>query len=369
MKQKLFAIVTAFSFLCGMASAQSYSIRVSFNTNLRASPSLQAHIIETAPAGTILSVVGEFNRWLHIDRSGSEVWMASWVSHARVEQNAPAQAQPARQIDNCCFVDRQCNTDQDWNDGYWAFQNGQCAAPAQTQPQTQPQASTQPVAASPPVGVDNCCFVDRQCNSDQDWDDGYWAFQNGLCAAPGQVQGNVDQNVDKTENMRRALRIEGSERFLNEVNSALDLLKARAPHWYAYTVAGYDWILEVPDLVWISHPPDVSVWLFPPDFGYYGNTIGFAGVLVHEACHLYQRQAYLQLGAPPDLLAMVEGVEAERECFAKEIEAVEDIAPNYYGLPSMRNTLANIDKIEYQWWHGVFGDCESGEPGWEGWCD
>jgi len=215
--------------------------------------------------------------------------------------------------------------------------------------------------------VDNCCFVDRHCQSDQDWDDGYWAFQNGLCAAPGQVQGNVDQNVDQIEYMRNALRIEGSERFLNEVNSALDLLKARAPHWYAYTVAGYDWILEVPDLVWISHPPDVSVWLFPPDFGYYGNTIGFAGVLVHEACHLYQRQAYLQLGAPPELLAMVEGLEAERECFAKEIEAVEDIAPNYYGLPSMRNTLANIDKEEYQWWQGVFEGCDSEETGWE--CD
>ncbi len=25
--------------------------------------------------------------------------------------------------------------------------------------------------------IDNCCFVDRQCHSDQDWVNGYWAFQ------------------------------------------------------------------------------------------------------------------------------------------------------------------------------------------------
>ncbi|MDE2950843.1 MAG: SH3 domain-containing protein [Chloroflexota bacterium] len=367
MKLRLIAMIFALLF-CNLAAAQSYTIRVTHNTNLRASSSMDAAVLTSAPAGATLQVVGRYNRWLRVQRDGNEYWMAGWVRHERVEAaQVQAPAQPASNIDNCCFVDRQCNTDQDWNDGYWAFQNGQCAAPAQTRPQTQPQASTQPVAASPPVGVDNCCFVDRHCQSDQDWDDGYWAFQNGLCAAPGQVQGNVDQNVDQIEYMRNALRIEGSERFLNEVNSALDLLKARAPHWYAYTVAGYDWILEVPDLVWISHPPDVSVWLFPPDFGYYGNTIGFAGVLVHEACHLYQRQAYLQLGAPPELLAMVEGLEAERECFAKEIEAVEDIAPNYYGLPSMRNTLANIDKEEYQWWQGVFEGCDSEETGWE--CD
>ncbi len=103
------------------------------------------------------------------------------------------------QIDNCCFVDRQCSSDQDWSDGYWAFQNGQCAAPAQSQPQT----SAAP-ASNAPAQIDNCCYVDRQCQSDQEWSDGYWAFQNGQCHAPVQAQpqtsaapvGNVPANVD-----------------------------------------------------------------------------------------------------------------------------------------------------------------------------
>ena len=81
----------------------------------------------------------------------------------------------AAQVDNCCYVDRQCSTDRQWTDGYFAFQNGQCAAPAQSQP-----------TSNAPAQVDNCCFVDRQCSSDQQWTDGYWAFQWGQCAVPVQ---------------------------------------------------------------------------------------------------------------------------------------------------------------------------------------
>ncbi len=87
----------------------------------------------------------------------------------------------AAQVDNCCFVDRQCQSDQDWTDGYWAFQNGQCAAPAQSQSPAQP-------ASNIPAAVDNCCQVDRQCQTEADWTDGYYAYQNGQCAAPAQLQ-------------------------------------------------------------------------------------------------------------------------------------------------------------------------------------
>ncbi len=87
----------------------------------------------------------------------------------------------AAQVDNCCFVDRQCSSDQEWTDGYNAFQNGQCAAPAQSQ-------SEAPAQTHVSSQIDNCCFVDRQCNSDADWTDGYHAYQNGQCAAPAQSQ-------------------------------------------------------------------------------------------------------------------------------------------------------------------------------------
>ncbi|MCY3833133.1 MAG: hypothetical protein OXG85_08945 [Chloroflexi bacterium] len=83
------------------------------------------------------------------------------------------------QVDNCCNVNRQCNNDADWTQGYYDFQNGQCAAPAPSGATTQTSASSQ---------IDNCCFAGWQCNNDQDWVNGYHAYQNGQCAAPAPTQ-------------------------------------------------------------------------------------------------------------------------------------------------------------------------------------
>lgn len=79
---------------------------------------------------------------------------------------------------NCCFVDRQCTTDQEWHDGYYAYQNGQCAA----SPQTQTQSST-PDSTGASTPANNCCGINRQCATEQEWDAGYYAYQNGQCAA------------------------------------------------------------------------------------------------------------------------------------------------------------------------------------------
>lgn len=102
---------------------------------------------------------------------------------------AMAAAGSADDIDNCCFVDRQCNSDQDWTDGYWAFQNNQCPAPAQSPA----SASSQSVSAAPAQidNVDNCCFVNRQCSNELEWEAGYYAYQNNQCAAPGQSAGSA----------------------------------------------------------------------------------------------------------------------------------------------------------------------------------
>ncbi len=82
-------------------------------------------------------------------------------------------------IDNCCFVDRQCQSDQDWVNGYWAFQNNQCSAPAGS-----PAPASSPPAGPAPANIDNCCYVDRQCSTDLDWMGGWHAYQAGQCSAP-----------------------------------------------------------------------------------------------------------------------------------------------------------------------------------------
>ena len=89
------------------------------------------------------------------------------------------------QTDNCCFVDRQCDTDEQWISGYWAFQNNQCAAPSPQQQSPSSQSQPQPAASE---DTDNCCFVDRQCMTNEEWVNGYNAYQNNQCAAPSQQQ-------------------------------------------------------------------------------------------------------------------------------------------------------------------------------------
>ena len=255
-KIKFLAALLAVSLLCVVTSAQSYTIRVASNTNLRASASLQANIIETAPAGSTLTVVGSYNRWLRIDRNGNEVWMADWVGYEHVEEvveTTPTQPQTTTNIDNCCFVDRQCSTDQEWVDGYWAFQNGQCAAPVQTQTQT----SSQPVSVDTGQ-TDNCCFLGWACMTDDEWVRGFHAYRDNQCGAATpaeaadsccQLGWNCTIEADHFVGRRTIERglecgspiqvpfdgtiIEGTETFIAQVTAALELLRSRAPEWYA----------------------------------------------------------------------------------------------------------------------------------------
>ena len=84
MSVRMYLLTVAVFVLSNVASAQGYSIRVTHNTNLRSTYSVQGNIVETVPSGTTLQVISAFNRWLQINRNGNDVWMASWVSHTRV---------------------------------------------------------------------------------------------------------------------------------------------------------------------------------------------------------------------------------------------------------------------------------------------
>jgi len=297
MKLKAIAAVVACLLLLGITSAQEYTIRANRGLNLRDAPSRNAAIADTVRSGSILQVVGEFNRWLKINRNGREVWLADWVDFSRVDSIAPPESPalpaPTAPIDNCCNVDRQCQSDLDWMAGWQAYQNGQCAAPAQPQPAT----PAQPVASAP-ANVDNCCLVDRQCQSDDEWENGYWAFQNNQCPA-----------ARRTAAARKSFRppIEGSAGFVREVSASLDWLERQAPEWYNYVISGTNLIVEVPVspdefasrpnemCTALARSPDRIIlletcithkyqWLGRSAFNERLNT---AEILAHEACHLH----------------------------------------------------------------------------------
>ena len=179
MKAKRFAPLLTLLILLHAPLAHAYSIQVTYNTNLRAAPSLQGQIVETVTAGAILSVVGSNDGWLRINRNGNEVWMSKSVSYTRVEggESAAPRTNSSAQVDNCCFVDRQCATDKEWTSGYRAFQNGQCSLPIRSLGQATSEED------------DNCCYLGWQCDTDEEWVSGYWAYQrNDQCAVPSQQQ-------------------------------------------------------------------------------------------------------------------------------------------------------------------------------------
>ncbi len=318
-------MILAFS-LCHAAGAQAYSIRVEFNTNLRVEPSLDSRIVESATASSVLQVVDSLNRWLKIDRNGRAVWMASWVSHTRVRDSGPSEQ--AAQVDNCCFVDRQCHSDQDWRDGYWAYQRNECPVGA-----SQPQVSTPPTSTASSQ-VDNCCFVGRQCHSDQDWRDGYWAHQNGQCGAPA--------SADPTRPL-----IEGSARFVHRVNGALNWLQRRAPDWYAYVTSGIDKIGQsslygISYAKLASHAAHIS---HSHAFRGEGRTVDYmilCSTLVHEAAHIHDAVAGLSF----------EGWDAEIRAEQKQLEFYRAVDPysQYDAITYLKRGLVNeIISMERGW--------------------
>ena len=288
--------------LFAVTSAQEYDIRLTYNTNLRESNSLQANIVETAPAGSALQVAGEANRWLRIIRNRRELWMASWVSHTRLAASTQTgSAGQSSQVDNCCFVDRQCRSDEEWVSGYWAYRNQQCPAPSLTQTQ-----SPAPTANRSTAQVDNCCFVDRQCQSDADWTNGYWAYQNGQCGTPSQPAATVVPASAWLPSPRTHSRpvIEGSEWFLYGINSTLDLMQRAAPEWYNYVLNAADKIVESFNEATPDYPhANTGNWgdganrTIGVGAGslscYVGRLcrVSVAGILGHEACHIHEHLA------------------------------------------------------------------------------
>ena len=140
----------------------------------------------------------------------NQEWVAGYQAFQRNEcpvsqpvapVSAPVSAPAGQPVDNCCFVNRQCATEQEWVAGYQAFQRNEC-------PVSQPVAPVSaPVSAPAGQPVDNCCFVNRQCATEQEWVAGYQAFQRNEClssqpatqgtsvqtsSAPQQIPAGVD---------------------------------------------------------------------------------------------------------------------------------------------------------------------------------
>jgi len=112
------------------------------------------------------------------------------------------------QNDNCCSVDRQCETDEEWVAGYYARQNNECGAPSPQQA-TSAQASSAQSQSAKSEDNDNCCFSGWQCETDADWASGFFAFQVNLCAAGPQQQSESSQSQSQSRNNNNQAQPQG----------------------------------------------------------------------------------------------------------------------------------------------------------------
>ncbi|MDE2819972.1 MAG: hypothetical protein OXN94_16660 [Chloroflexota bacterium] len=322
---------------------------------------------------------------------------------------AAALALTAQDIDNCCFVDRQCSSDQEWTDGYQAFQDNQCPVPGQTVA----PAPSQPTGGAP-AQIDNCCFVDRQCHSEQDWINGWQAYQHGQCHAPAQSAVSSQRAsgvIARTANWvvigypgmhdilpsttyfvrfapgeRRALdnccqmnwqcnseqdwakgystflqnvpgatahcalpgliSILGDPVFVDHYERALEALKTRAPQLYDYVLNGLDKIEQRTD----TGNSNVATSNRAFYVGWRG--VGPADVGRLDAVYAAAELVHEAVHVHRNEAGLDAGeLEEERVALSKQIAALEVMSPGHSSLSYMRHLLANIDNPEYQWWH------------------
>lgn len=261
--------------------------------------------------------------------------------------------------DNCCGIDRQCTTEQDWTDGYWAYQNEECAGSTQTQPLVPPTNITT-------SNIDNCCFVDRQCDTSQDWDAGYWAYQNGQCAVPQQPQiqaqpvsaspSDIDnycftgwqcnndsdwsRGYDAYQNNQcggvyftnsgaiNLPLIEGEEWFKQRIVGAFEFLRNNSPKWFNYTVSKISRIVGMHDLTSrygrkafaLAYAAQKKVEI---DYNaVQKDDWPLHNVLVHEACHMHQWD-----GGKYDSWSWVLNWDKEPECYEIQAQALSEMLP------------------------------------------
>ena len=240
----------------------------------------------------------------HVDRQchSEKDWTNGYFAFQNGQCAAPAQTGASGQIDNCCFAGWQCDSEKDWIDGFWAYQNGQCGA----------QTASQPMS---PVGdetsaIDNCCFAGWLCRTDLEWINGYHAYQHNQCgqATPAggiinsccQLGWNCTNGLDRwlgekvvNEGFECGMPVEraygrtvlaGSETFIAQTIAALEYLKSTVPHWYAYIVNGVPKIRGGPWGPGTFAFAGVAFNIAPPHAE--EGPVVYAGTMLHEACHV-----------------------------------------------------------------------------------
>ena len=170
--------------------------------------------------------------------------------------------------------------------------------------------------------IDNCCFVNRHCQSEQDWVDGFWAFRRQECSAPGIAEQVSQPGAPHyiINSQGRKIPIYGDEEFRLTIARGFYYLRDKLPQWWQY-------VAIIDDVKYDDKEGNCGYacasWPYKNvRFGphaYEQSARSIAQTLIHETCHLYQWQE--GRGDNYDWSVPWEERSHEIECENKEREA------------------------------------------------
>ena len=282
--------------MVGAALAQdNYTIRPTFQSNLRAEPSLNAKVAELIEPAIPLLVVGEDGDWLVITRFGKTVYMANWIPYSVVGHGEILTIESE-------FADITCAADTPYQDiggqRYYSF-GGSCEITRISDIDMLPEATA--------VEVDSETSADAETGGAAEQPD----------VTP--VSPIVEQDFE----------LVGKEAVVEQVKESLMELYAISPNWYDYVadvidkIVGYE---DQPSSPYFNHNASAYVYsstrtMYVGDyvalqgFGMRELAVGVASVLVHEACHVHQHNKRLDFKYP----------DREIMCNVVQLKLVEDL--------------------------------------------
>ena len=201
----------------------------------------------------------------------------------------------------------------------WLAKTGRVSA---TKPTITVATRSETVPTTQQSDIDNCCYVDRQCSSGEEWQSGYWAYQNNECGAPASSAA-VSASLPG---------IDGPSGFVSKVTSAFNYLRDRAPNWFNYAVAKISSVGQhfgEGARAYVSRRRvDIS-----PSSRYTGDVVVLSSILVHEACHIYQWDEGRRHSLDPTT--------REVECIQVQLDAVSQYAPAHRFISELRRLVRN----------------------------
>jgi hypothetical protein len=139
------------------------------------------------------------------------------------------------------------------------------------------------------------------------------------------------------------MQIEGKAAFVEHVESALDLIKKKAPQSYASVIADVVMIRQVPSFSGMCY--DTGSYrvgeetAYAPGAAKAQQVIWLAGTIVHDGCH---RTRFLQGLAPG-------GRDGELACMKLQLEALKKMdSPGYAAY--IKSLIDGVDDPANQYW-------------------